>query len=42
MIDDNGDAAIDVGFNFADSYNVLDIPLDANFVPGWVYKARDR
>ena len=35
MIDDDGDAAIDVGFNFADSYDVLDIPLDANFgLPG--------
>ena len=34
MIDDNGDAAIDVGFNFG-FYNVLDIPLDANFgLPG--------
>ena len=35
MIDDDGDAAIDVGFNFADSYDVLNIPLDANFgLPG--------
>ena len=29
------EAAIDVGFTFADAYDVFDIPLDANFgLPG--------
>ena len=35
MVEDDGEAAIDVGFTFADAYDVFDIPLDANFgLPG--------